>query len=119
MKKTDIALIIIIISISAGLAYWIASITIGQSNDAPIKVRKAEVLNTDEAMVDEKVFAENGINPTVETTISGENLTSFIDEPTPTEGGSTSTEATPNQESPTPDPSADTVTPDNTPPVTE
>lgn len=120
MKKTDIALIVIIISISAGVAYWIASITIGQSNDAPIIVRKAEALNTDEVTVDKQVFSENGINPTVETTISGENLTSFIDEPTEGEDANLNEGETPTVES---DPNAGITTPDvpldNTTPVTE
>lgn len=80
MKKTDIALIIIIISVSAGLSYWIANITIGQSNEEPIVVRTVEKIGADEVSVSESVFAENGINPTVEAIISGEDLTSFIDE---------------------------------------
>lgn len=83
MKKTDIALIIIIISMSAGIAYWVASLTIGKSNDKPIVVRTAESINVDEVVVDENVFKKNAINPTVETTISGEDLTSFVDSETP------------------------------------
>lgn len=80
MKKTDIALIIIIVSISAGIAYWVAGMTIGQSNDEPIIVRTADTIEAGDIKVDSKVFAEQGINPTVEATISGEDLTSFIDE---------------------------------------
>lgn len=79
MKKTDIALIIIIVSISAGLSYWIASITIGKSNEEPIIVRTIEPINVGDQKVDEKVFSKDAINPTVEATISGEDLTSFID----------------------------------------
>lgn len=84
MKKTDIALIIIIISMSAGIAYWVASLTIGKSNDKPIVVRTADAINVDEVKVDEAVFSKNAINPTVETTISGEDLTSFVDGEAPT-----------------------------------
>ncbi len=103
MKKTDIALIIIIISISAGIAYWVASVTIGKSNDKPIVVRTIEAINTDETKVDETVFSKNAINPTVETTISGQDLTSFVDANTttpetegeaPTGTGSTEGEST-------------------------
>ena len=95
MKKTDIALIIIIISISAGIAYWVANATIGQSNDKPIVVRTAEPIQVDNITVDESVFSKDAINPTVETTISGEDLTSFANTQaeTPTEGdGSSDTE---------------------------
>ncbi len=71
MKKTDIALIIIIVSVSAGLSWWIADMTIGKSNDEPIIVRTIEAINVDDQIVDKKVFNENAINPTVEATISG------------------------------------------------
>lgn len=81
MKKTDIALIIVIVSISAGLSYWIASATLGEANDKPITVRTAEAIQVGESevAVDEEVFSKSGINPTVEITISGEDLTSFIE----------------------------------------
>ena len=115
MKKTDIALIIIIISMSAGIAYWVASLTIGKSNDKPIVVRTADAINVDEVKVDEAVFSKDAINPTVETTISGEDLTSFVDGEAPTtestdevkEGTSPNTEVSdPDQqvdETPTPE----------------
>lgn len=82
MKKTDIALIIIIVSISAGISYWIASVTINQSNEKPIIVRTVDEIKVgeEEVVVDEAVFSKDGINPTVEATISGEDLTSFIDD---------------------------------------
>lgn len=82
MKRTDIALIIIIVSISAGLSYWVANMTIGQSNDEPIVVRQIEKIDVSEQKVDNKVFSKDAINPTVEATISGEDLTSFIDDNT-------------------------------------
>lgn len=78
MKKTDIALIIIIISISAGVSYWIASITIGKANEQPISVKTIDAIKVDDQKVDERVFAKNAINPTVEATISGTDLTSFM-----------------------------------------
>lgn len=71
MKKTDIALIIIIVSVSAGLSWWIADMTIGKSNDEPIVVRTIETINVDDQKVDPKVFNKDAINPTVEATISG------------------------------------------------
>ena len=71
MKKTDIALIIIIVSISAGLSWWIASVTVGKSNDEPIIVRTVETIDVGDQIVDKKVFNDNAINPTVEAIISG------------------------------------------------
>lgn len=80
MKKTDIALLILIASISAGLAYWIASATIGESNEKPIIVKTIDAIDTSDVVVDERVFAKDAINPTVDTEISGSDLISFIDE---------------------------------------
>ncbi len=91
MKKTDIALIVIIISISAGLAYWVSSITIGKSNDAPIVVRQIETIDIGDLKVDDKVFSTDAINPTVETTISGEDFTSFIDDDTESDDSTSDT----------------------------
>lgn len=71
MKKTDIALIIMITSVSAGLSWFVASATIGKSNDEPIVVRTVEGISVDDQKVDSKVFHEGAINPTVEATISG------------------------------------------------
>ena len=81
MKKTDIALIIIIVSISAGLSYWVANMTLGEANEKPITVRTAEEIQVGDTQVavDESVFSKDGINPTVEINISGEDLTSFIE----------------------------------------
>lgn len=82
MKKTDIALIIIIISISAGIAWWVGSATLGKANNQPIIVRTIDTIKTDEGAVrvDPRVFSPTGINPTVETSIKGEDMTSFIDD---------------------------------------
>ncbi len=93
MKKTDIALIIIIVSLSAGVSYWVASMTIGKSNEKPITVRTIEAIDVAEQKVDEKVFSKDAINPTVEATISGTDLTSFIDDgntPASSESGANS-----------------------------
>jgi hypothetical protein len=81
MKKKDIALFIIIVSISAGLSYWVASATIGKANDKPIVVRTIDAIEVgdDSAKVDEKIFNNDAINPTVEANIKGEDLTSFMD----------------------------------------
>lgn len=81
MKKTDIALLIIIISISVGLSWWIVSSTLGKANDEPITVRTVEEIKADKnTEVDKRVFSSDAINPTVETTIKGEDLTSFVDD---------------------------------------
>lgn len=90
MKKTDIALIIIIISLSAGVSYWIASLTIGKANEKPIIVRTIEPIDVGEQKVDERVFYQDAINPTVEATISGTDLTSFFNDDETVEGNTSS-----------------------------
>ena len=72
MKKTDIVLIIIIVSISAGASWWIANATIGKSNEEPITVRTIDAIDVADQVVDKRVFREGAINPTVEATITGE-----------------------------------------------
>lgn len=79
MKKTDIALLIIIVSLSGLLSYWVASATIGKANDKPIIVRTVDAITVDDITVDKTVFSKDAINPTVETSISGEDLTSFME----------------------------------------
>ena len=80
MKKTDIALLIIIVSLSAGISYWIVSATMGKANEEPIVVRTIDSIDVSEQKVDTKVFHADAINPTVEAMISGTDITSFIDE---------------------------------------
>jgi hypothetical protein len=80
MKKTDIALLIIIVSISGLISYWVASSTFGKTNDKPIIVRTVDAINVDDVKVDKTLFSKDAINPTVETTISGEDMTSFMED---------------------------------------
>lgn len=91
MKKTDIALIIIIISVSVGLAWAIGSATIGKSNKQPIQVRTIEKFSSEDVQVDESIFHKDAINPTVEANIKGYDLTSIAEEST--ENSDTSSEA--------------------------
>jgi hypothetical protein len=54
-------------------------LTVGKTNDEPIVVRTIEAINVDDQSIDTRVFADNAINPTVETIVKGEDLTSFVD----------------------------------------
>ena len=70
MKKTDIAMIILIASISVLVAYFVAK-SIPFFNDAqkPVQVKVAEPITSTIDEVDSSVFNKDAINPTVEVII--------------------------------------------------
>lgn len=71
MKKSDIAMIIFIASISALVAYFVADAIIGDVKDETVKVKTADPITTEVAKPDPTVFNSNAINPTVEVIIGG------------------------------------------------
>ena len=70
MKSTDIAMIILIASISVGVAYGVVSAIPGlkQSND-PVKVKTIDAYETGVDKPSSTVFNRNAINPTVDVEI--------------------------------------------------
>lgn len=73
MKKSDIAMIILIASVSVMIAFVVASnIPILQSSKNGEKVRTIEQISSKVNDPDTKVFNDNAINPTVETVIGGD-----------------------------------------------
>ncbi len=71
MKKSDIAMIILIASVSILVAYFVAKSIVGDVQNQSVKVKVADPIS---ATVDEpspKVFNSNAINPTVEVIIGG------------------------------------------------
>jgi hypothetical protein len=71
MKKTDIAMIIFIASISVLIAYFVGNALIGDVKKETVKVKTADKITTDIAEPDATVFNSNAINPTVEVIIGG------------------------------------------------
>jgi len=70
MKSTDIAMIILIASISVGVAFGIVSAIPGlKVSDDPVKVKTIEEYTSSVAEPDPKVFNKDAINPTVDVTI--------------------------------------------------
>lgn len=66
MKKTDIAMIILIASISALFAYFIAQAVIGEPDQKEVQVKVVETMTSDIEQPDNSIFNKNAINPTVE-----------------------------------------------------
>lgn len=69
MKKTDIATIILIASISVLVAYFAAKALIGDVQNESVKVKTTEPITTEVAEPDPTVFNSDAINPTVEVII--------------------------------------------------
>ena len=73
MKKSDIAMIILIASISILMAYFIGKAVIGDVQNETVKVKTAEPITTDIDEPDPSVFNSNAINPTVEVIIGDQS----------------------------------------------
>jgi hypothetical protein len=72
MKKTDIAMIILIASVSVGVAYGAVSAIPGlKQSDEPVKVKTVEKYSAGLDDPDPDVFNQDAINPTVDVTIGG------------------------------------------------
>ena len=70
MKKTDIAMIILIASISVMAAYFIVGAIPGLKDaNEPVKVKTIETYDADIGQPDPAVFSKDAINPTIEVTI--------------------------------------------------
>jgi mannitol-specific phosphotransferase system IIBC component len=72
MKKSDIAMIILIAAVSVIIAYFIANAVIGDVKSEAVKVKTADPITADVQEPDKTIFNSNAINPTVEVIIGGE-----------------------------------------------
>lgn len=73
MKKSDIAMIILIASISIVVAYFVVkSIPIFQSTNEPKQVSTFEEISPNVKEPDPTVFNDDAINPTVEVFIGSD-----------------------------------------------
>lgn len=72
MKKSDIAMIILIASISILVAYFVAKGILGDVQNQSIKVKTVEPITATVEEPDKKIFNTNAINPTVEVIIGGD-----------------------------------------------
>lgn len=76
MKKTDIAMIILIASLSVMVAYFVAdSIPALKDSRQPVTVKTADSISADVIEPDPTVFNKKAINPTVEVIIGGDKKT--------------------------------------------
>lgn len=69
MRKNDIAMIILIASISAMFAYFVGRAVIGDPQSKSVTVKTIDAISTEVEKPDQTVFNKNAINPTVEINI--------------------------------------------------
>lgn len=73
MKKSDIAMIILIASISVLVAYFVAKALIGDTANQSVTVKTTDQITTDINKPDSSVFNSNAINPTVQVIIGDQS----------------------------------------------
>ena len=77
MKRTDIAMILFIASISVLGSYFIAKTVIGDTQNEAVTVKTAEAISDEVDAPDERIFNKDAVNPTVEVYIGGEGEQPF------------------------------------------
>lgn len=84
MKKTDVAMIILIASASVLIAYFVAgALPIFKDVNKPVTVKTADKIVSDIKAPDTTVFNKDAINPTVEVIIGGDTPTPATTPTTP------------------------------------
>jgi len=71
MKKTDIAMIILIASVSILIAYFVGNSVFGNVTKDSVKVKTIEVIDSKIAQPSPTIFNKDAINPAVEVQING------------------------------------------------
>lgn len=69
MKKSDIASIILIASISAMVAWFSANAVIGEPKQSALKLKTADAISSSVEAPDKRIFNSQAVNPTVERSI--------------------------------------------------
>jgi hypothetical protein len=73
MKKTDVAMIILIASVSVLIAFFVTRSIFGNAASEPVEVQTIERIDPTLSEVNTSVFNENAINPAVEVQITPGN----------------------------------------------
>lgn len=87
MKRTDIALIVLIAGLSAGIAYVVGNSIFGNINESGANVQTIEPITSNVEEPSEAIFNDDAINPSVEVQVT-----------TPTDTTNTTDTTTPTQE---------------------
>jgi len=71
MKKSDIAMIILIASVSVILSFFIAKSIFGDVYSGSVKVKTIDKIDSSIVEPSKEIFNENAINPTIPINIIG------------------------------------------------
>ena len=69
MKKTDIAMIILIAAVSITVAFFVTKAVFGDTATEEVKVKTIETISSEVVPPSDKIFNSNAINPAVEVQI--------------------------------------------------
>lgn len=69
MKKSDIAILVLIIGVSLLIAFLVGNALLGGHVAQPVKVETADPISADVVQPDKTVFNENALNPSVQIQI--------------------------------------------------
>lgn len=72
MKRTDIAMIIFIASISMLVSYFVATTVLGDTQNEAVTVKTVDAITDQVDAPDERIFNKDAVNPTVEVYIGSE-----------------------------------------------
>jgi hypothetical protein len=84
MKKTDLAMIVLIAAVSAGIAYFVAHGVFGSMSSQSVKVKTIDAITSTVQAPDKKIFNTNAINPSVEVNINNTDTTTSTGKTTTT-----------------------------------
>lgn len=70
MKKTDLAMIILIAAVSVMVAYFGTKAILGDATTEAVKVKTIDAVETSVEAPDPEIFNEQAINPAVEVQIT-------------------------------------------------
>ena len=76
MKKTDIAMIILIASMSMLVSYFVVNAILGDSQSSSVNVKTIDPIGATVEDPDPRIFNDDAINPTVEVFIGEERRAS-------------------------------------------
>ena len=74
MKKTDIAMIVFIASISVLIAYFVGKAIFGDVYDGSTKVKTIDKIDSSIVEPDAAIFNKNAINPAVQIQVTGTDV---------------------------------------------
>lgn len=70
MKRTDVAMIILIATISIMVAFFVTRSVLGTPSEETVKVKTVDKIDATIVAPDETIFNENAINPAIKIEIS-------------------------------------------------